>query len=64
MQTKLNNSLYLLNLLSREVEEILSIFSLAYICGVIDERKGFVCLFVCLANTDVECLDENCKPKC
>lgn len=44
MQTKLNNSLYLLNLLSREVEEILSIFSLAYICGVIDERKGFVCL--------------------
>lgn len=45
MQTKLNNSLYLLNLLSREVEEILSIFSLAYICGVIDERKGFVCLF-------------------
>lgn len=60
MQTKLNNSLYLLNLLSREVEEILSIFSLAYICGVIDERKGFVCL----ANTHVQCLDENCKPKC
>lgn len=46
MQTKLNNSLYLLNLLSREVEEILSIFSLAYICGVIDERKWLVCLFV------------------
>lgn len=63
MQTKLNNSLYLLNLLSRGVEEILSILSLAYICGVIDERKGFVCLFVWQTRT-MQCLDENCKPKC